>query len=41
MLWLCIGLFFIIAYPISVFLNKVLGEEEGNVYSKVQMKKLF
>jgi metal transporter CNNM len=41
MLWFCIGLFFIIAYPISVFLNKVLGEEEGNVYSKVQMKKLF
>ena len=33
--------FFIVAYPISLLLNIILGEEEHGLYSKVKMKKLF
>jgi len=32
---------FIIAYPIGAILDKVLGEEVGNVLSKNQMKRMF
>jgi len=31
----------IIAYPIGAILDKVLGEEVGNILSKNQMKRLF
>jgi metal transporter CNNM len=30
-----------ISYPISAILDKVLGEEVGNVLSKSQMKRMF
>jgi len=40
-MWLFFGMFFLISYPISAILEKLLGEEEGNVMSKNRMKKLF
>lgn len=30
-----------IAYPLSLILQKILGSEKPNVYSKSRMKKLF
>jgi metal transporter CNNM len=30
-----------VSYPISAILDKVLGEEVGNVLSKSQMKRMF
>ena len=32
---------FVISYPISAILDKVLGEEVGNVLSRNQMKRMF
>ena len=32
---------FIVSFPISAILDKVLGEEVGNVLSKKQMKIMF
>ena len=40
-MYVFIVIFFIIAYPISLLLTLILGEEEADVYSKVKMKKLF
>ena len=34
-------LFFFLAFPISLILNLLLGEEEPELYSKTKMKKLF
>jgi len=31
----------IVAYPLSAILDKILGEEAGNVLSKNQMKRMF
>eukprot|EP00803_Ostreobium_quekettii_P010420 evm.model.scf_2415.3 EVM.evm.TU.scf_2415.3 scf_2415:19294-23984(+) len=43
-LWLTkvvIGIFFVVAYPISKVLDKVLGKEIGTVYSKDELKRLI
>lgn len=32
---------FIFSYPLGVVINKILGEDEGNLLSKSRMKKLF
>lgn len=34
-------IFFVLAYPISLLLTKILGEEAADMYSKARMKKLF
>ena len=44
LLWLIyifIALFFVIAFPVSLLLTRILGEEEADMYSKTKMKKLF
>ncbi len=35
------ALTFVIVYPIGVILERIFGEEEGNLLSKSRMKKLF
>ena len=39
--WACVGLLFVIAWPISKLLDRLLGREVGTVYSKEQLKKLI
>ena len=41
LMYVFIALFFVIAFPVSLLLTKVLGEEEVDLYSKTKMKKLF
>lgn len=41
LLWLTIGFTFIVSYPISAILDKILGDEVGTILTKSKMKKLF
>ena len=40
-MWFYFGVFFLIVWPIGVVLDRIFGEEEGNLLSKSMMKKLF
>jgi len=40
-LYICVFLTFPISFPMSAILDKVLGEDAGNGYSKTKMKGLF
>lgn len=40
-MYVFIVIFFVVGYPISWILTKILGEEESDLYSKIKMKKLF
>lgn len=40
-LWIFLIITFPISFPLSAILDKILGAEEGNVYSKNKMKRLF
>jgi metal transporter CNNM len=41
LVWFFVALTFPISFPISAILDKVLGEEVGNILSKSQMKRMF
>ena len=41
LLWITIAVTFVFAFPIAAILDKVLGEEEGNIMTKIKMKKFF
>ena len=41
LLWITIAVTFVFAFPISAILDKVLGEEEGTIMTKLKMKKFF
>ena len=41
LLWIALVVTFIFSYPIAAILDKVLGEEEGEVMNKNKMKKFF
>lgn len=41
LMWFFTAVFFVIAFPVSLLLTLVLGEEEGDMYTKGKMKKLF
>ena len=40
-LYLCAFVTFPISFPLSAILDKLLGEDVGNVYNKARMKKMF
>lgn len=41
LLYIFLALTFVLAFPIAAILDKVLGEEEGNIMTKSNMKRLF
>ena len=41
LLWITIVVTFVFAFPIAAILDKVLGEEVGNIMTKTKMKKFF
>lgn len=41
LLWITIAVTFVFAFPIAAILDKVLGEEEGTIMTKIKMKKFF
>jgi metal transporter CNNM len=41
LLYFFLAVTFVVAFPISAILDKVLGEEVGNVLSKNKMKRMF
>ena len=41
LLYITIGITFVISYPIAAILNSCLGEEVGTILTKNKMKKLF
>lgn len=41
LLWLTIAFTFVVSYPISAILDKILGDEVGTILTKSKMKKLF
>lgn len=40
-MWFFMAVFFPVSFPIAAILDKILGEEIGNVYTKGQMKNMF
>jgi metal transporter CNNM len=40
-MYLCFGLTYIVAAPLGIIIDRILGEEEGNFLSRSRMKKLF
>lgn len=40
-MWFFVIIFFVVAFPVSLLLTKVFGEEEADFYTKTKMKKLF
>ena len=41
LLWIFVIITFPISFPISAILDKILGNDGGNVYNKNKMKRLF
>lgn len=41
LLYICVFITFPVSFPVSAILDKVLGEDAGNVYNKSKMKRLF
>lgn len=40
-LYICVFITFPVSFPLSAILDKILGEDAGNVYNKSKMKRLF
>jgi metal transporter CNNM len=40
LVWILIGLFFVVAYPVSKLLDCILGHDSGTRYRRAELKEL-